>query len=102
MFTVQKLEVELVHNMNLTPVWKIINERYWELEMNKFKGFDEFNFFRAVNPAFHLEKEEKKAGIVVGDQDTFQMYKELYDCEYSVCRVLSRRVNIICLGSLFD
>ena len=51
--------------------------------MNQFKGFEEFNFFRAINPAFHVEAGEKKPGIVVGDQDTFQGYKELYDCEFS-------------------
>ena len=69
------------NSSNFLTVWKIVNERYWELEMNQFKGFEEFNFFRAINPAFHLVKEEKRPGIVVGDQDTFQGYKELYDCK---------------------
>ena len=51
--------------------------------MKKFAGFDEFSFFRAINPAFHVGKDQgKRTGIVVGDQDTFQGYKELYDCEY--------------------
>ena len=64
-------------------MWKIVNERYWELEMNQFQGFEEFNFFRAISPAFHVEGEEKRPGIIVGDQDTFQGYKELYDCKYN-------------------
>ncbi|KAL5263261.1 hypothetical protein ACHWQZ_G008595 [Mnemiopsis leidyi] len=68
---------------NNASVWKIINERYWELEMNQFKGFEEFNFFRAINPGFHVGTAEKRPGIVVGDQESFQGYKELYDFCYT-------------------
>ena len=52
--------------------------------MNQFKGFEEFNFFRAINPGFHVGTAEKRPGIVVGDQESFQGYKELYDCEFSI------------------
>ena len=48
--------------------------------MNQFEDFDEFNFFRAINPGFHCPKDgSKKPGIVVGNQDVFEKYKDLYD-----------------------
>ena len=56
-----------------------MNERYWELEMSQFAGFDEFNFFRAINPGFHSGLEMKRPGIIVGNSEIFQRYEELYD-----------------------
>ena len=74
-------------------MWREVNERYWELEMGQFNGFEEFNFFRAINPGFHTGMDDKKPGIVVGDQETFQRYKDLYDCKYHKFNRASRLKN---------
>lgn len=67
--------------------------------MNQFKGFEEFNFFRAINPGFHVDTAEKRPGIVVGDQDTFQGYKELYDCEFSISLELQQPMSLYAEGA---
>lgn len=82
-----------VSEANPAYVWRHINDRVWEVEMAKFEGFDEFNFFRAINPALSCGMEERIPGIIVGNKKILEEYRSIYDETYIDYFTLEKQLN---------
>lgn len=78
---------------NQAHVWRHVNERVWDVEMAKFEGFDQFNFYRAINPALSCGMKERIPGIILGNKQVLEAYRSIYNETYIDYFTLEKQLN---------